>query len=297
MREITTNLKLLEDGVWVSRDRSEISYPEEGNQACLQIEDSSFWFKHRNDCIVEAMRQFRPAGTILDVGGGNGFVSAAIKQAGMEPLLLEPGRQGIKNARTRGLAPVICSTLHDAGFKPGTVPAAGLFDVLEHIENDLDFLKELREVLVTEGRVFLTVPAYNFLRSDDDDEAGHFRRYTVRSLSDCQRAAGFEVEFATYIFFFLPLPIFLFRTLPSRLFKSKRTKTDKIQLEHGLSSNFVGIILDKLFDFEVRFIRNRKPIPFGGSCLLVARARPRGAASPGPSSRRTPPPAAAGMFG
>ncbi len=270
--EITTNLKPLEDGVWVSKDRSEISYPEEGNQICLQVEDSSFWFKHRNDCIVEAMRQFPPTGTVLDLGGGNGFVSVAIKHAGLEALLLEPGPQGIMNAKARGLAPVICSTLQDAGFKPGTVPAAGLFDVLEHIEDDVGFLKTLKEVLVPEGRVFLTVPAYNFLRSDEDDEAGHYRRYTIRTLSDRVRAAGFEVEFASYIFFILPVPIFLFRTLPSRLWKRRRTDPARMQSEHSPPSNLAGRVLDTLFSFETRLIRNGKPIPFGGSCLVVARA-------------------------
>lgn len=130
--KIATNLEPRGDGVWIAKDQTEISYPDDGNQICLEIEEFSYWFKHRNDCIVEAMRRFPPAGTILDLGGGNGFVSLAIKNAGMEPLMVEPGWRGIKNARSRGLTPVICSALQDAGFKPNTVPAAGLFDVLEH---------------------------------------------------------------------------------------------------------------------------------------------------------------------
>ena len=66
---------------------------------------------------------------------------------------------GNHGCQGRGLTSVICSTLQDAGFKPGTVPAAGLFDVLEHIEDDVGFLKTLNEILVPKGRVFLTVIA------------------------------------------------------------------------------------------------------------------------------------------
>jgi hypothetical protein len=36
------------DGIWYSDAKAEISYPEKGNDDCMQIEDSSFWFAHRN---------------------------------------------------------------------------------------------------------------------------------------------------------------------------------------------------------------------------------------------------------
>jgi hypothetical protein len=39
-----------------------ISYSEEGNEACFQIEDQSFWFRHRNDCIRELVRNFPARG-------------------------------------------------------------------------------------------------------------------------------------------------------------------------------------------------------------------------------------------
>ena len=40
----------------------QLSYPEDGNARCLAIEDSSFWFRHRNRCIVAAVSRYRPAG-------------------------------------------------------------------------------------------------------------------------------------------------------------------------------------------------------------------------------------------
>ena len=51
-------LQLGEDGIYYTTGSEAISYPEEGNEACFQIEDQSFWFRHRNNCIRELVRNF-----------------------------------------------------------------------------------------------------------------------------------------------------------------------------------------------------------------------------------------------
>lgn len=85
------------------------------------------------------MRMFSPPGAVFDIGGGNGFVALGIKNAGREVVLVEPGPEGVRNARVRGLTTIICSTLEDAGFLKHTIPAIGIFDVLEHVEDDTAF--------------------------------------------------------------------------------------------------------------------------------------------------------------
>ena len=89
----------------------------------------------------------------------------AIKNAGFDAVVIEPGIQGAMNARNRGLSPVICSTLEDAGFKDHLIPAVGLFDLLEHIKDDISFLKTVKDLLIPGGRLYITVPAYSFLWS------------------------------------------------------------------------------------------------------------------------------------
>jgi hypothetical protein len=56
-------LRLGEDGIFYSTRSEAISYPEEGNEACFEVEDRSFWFRHRNDCIRELVRNFPPKRT------------------------------------------------------------------------------------------------------------------------------------------------------------------------------------------------------------------------------------------
>lgn len=139
--EIATNLRLREDGVWTSCSTESVSYPEDGNESCLQLEDQSFWFRHRNNIISSAVRHFAPNTKLFDIGGGNGCVSARLESERIQTVLVEPGSTGIKNAKRRDLTTLIQSTLWDAGFKPGTIPTAGAFDVLEHIADDKKFVR------------------------------------------------------------------------------------------------------------------------------------------------------------
>src|SRR4029453_13054884 len=100
-------------------------------------------------------------------------------------------------------------------FRPGSLPAIGMFDVLEHIENDVAFLDSLHELLIPSGRIYVAVPAFGFLWSADDAAAGHFRRYTIGTLTKALASSGFIVDYSTYFFQWLWLPIFFFRTMPS----------------------------------------------------------------------------------
>lgn len=271
--DIATNLELQEDGIWYSKTRTPVSYPDQGSQVCFALEDQSFWFRHRNNCILALVRQFPPAGPMLDIGGGNGFVSLGLTRAGLEAILVEPGPNGALNARSRGLATVICSSLEGAGFKPASIAGAGMFDVLEHIEADAQALQRIRSLLRPQGRIYLTVPAYNWLYSHEDEDAGHYRRYTAGTLARLLQSAGFAVEYATYIFAFLPVPIYLLRTLPTRLGYHGKITLVGARRDHTRPSGIAGRMLNALLGLEIRAIRNRVRIPFGGSCLVVARVR------------------------
>ena len=75
LRNLAANLEQDHRGLWVSKNRSDVSYPSSDNELCYQIEDTSFWFQHRNRCIANCVRAYPPSGVVFDVGGGNGFVS------------------------------------------------------------------------------------------------------------------------------------------------------------------------------------------------------------------------------
>lgn len=277
IESISSGLKFGEDGIWQGADSQDISYPADGNEACFAVEDNSFWFRHRNDCIIAAVKAYPPEdkGTIFDVGGGNGFVSLALANSGFDVALVEPGRNGASNAKRRGVKTIICATTDSARFKPHSLSAVGLFDVVEHIENDLSFLTSCRNLMKQGGRLYLTVPAYSYLWSQEDVSAGHFKRYTLKGICGVLESAGFELEFASYIFRFLPIPIALFRALPYRLglARAGRKKSQNAARDHVVKGGVLANIFSFFLKSEVQNIRKGHSMSFGGSCLVVARNR------------------------
>lgn len=269
--EFATNIQF-EEGIWYSQTRSAISYPEDGNAYCLQLEDTSFWFRHRNRCILEVLRRFPPGTPFFDIGGGNGFVSAAVQRTGCSVVLLEPGVQGARNARLRGIEHVICSTLEDAGLLPESMPSAGAFDVLEHIRDDVGFLRWIASRLAPGGRFYLAVPALSILWSQVDETAGHYRRYTTTALGSLLPQVGLHIEYLTYFFRMLPLPIFFQRSIPHRIGirRSDAEFADQSLKEHHPPNRFARF-LQKLQDRELAMIRSGRTMTVGSSCLAVAR--------------------------
>lgn len=211
----------------------------------------------------------------FDVGGGNGFVSNGLQNAGIETVLVEPGMSGVMNAKKRGVNNIICSTIQNIDFKGELLNSVGLFDVIEHMEDDLALLNSLNECMAKDGYLFITTPAYKFLWSDEDIEAGHFRRYTLKSLKNILASAGFEVTYSTYFFAFLLFPIILLRTVPYILGFSKQRKKSlsERQSEHKVTRSFINRIIDVLLTFELKIISRRMKMFFGGSCLVVARKK------------------------
>ena len=170
--------------------------------------------------------------------------------------------------KKRGLKKLICANFNEIDLYPNSIPAIGIFDVLEHIQNDYEFLNKIYKFLILEGKLYITVPAYNFLWSNKDCIAGHYRRYDLNQLESIVKQIGLEIEYFTYIFSILPIPIFLFRTLPTKLNLQKKEIT---KTEHKIRKGLTGNILQKICVSELKAIFKEKSIPFGGSCLLVAK--------------------------
>jgi SAM-dependent methyltransferase len=271
---ISSNLQPTAEGHWCCRSLSPISYPEWGNEACFLVEDSSFWFRHRNVCILEAVKQFPSSGPLFDIGGGNGFVAKSLQDAGFEVVLVEPGAVGAANAKRRGVQVVVQATLEDAGFLPNSLPAIGLFDVVEHVEDDRIFMEMIRSHLSARGRVYLTVPAYQALWSLEDIVAGHRRRYSSAAIRQLLEKAGFVVEFLTGFFQFLPPAIFALRVMPFRLGLATSPEANELSKtmnwQHTINNRWISRPLNWIQQRETSRIRGRRQARFGASWLVVA---------------------------
>jgi len=133
---------------------------------------------------------------LLDVGCGDGFFLAELARNGYECTGLDTSAQAVALCRAR-VAPlgvsVHCLPIEDfQPEKPFDLAVCG--EVLEHVEDDVGFLRQVYQRLRPGGALVLSVPLDMRLWNQADLEAGHFRRYSKREILDKLAAAGFAVE-------------------------------------------------------------------------------------------------------
>lgn len=260
------------NGIFHTKLNADTSYPDDAHSDLYKIEDTSFWFKHRAyiiKSIIEAF-PFAADSCLLDVGGGNGYMTRYLENNGISSVLVEPGAQGVLNAKHRGCTNIAQSTLEDMNLSENSVAAIGLFDVLEHIENDLGFLKFIFDKLEAKGKLYITVPAYTLLWTHEDVFAGHYRRYSVRELSEIMASVGFKVTYASYFFKYLIIPIFIFRKVPFMLLKGIKNTAKSNVGQHKTNTSLLGRLALKIFSREATQISRRKKIRFGASIIICA---------------------------
>jgi SAM-dependent methyltransferase len=263
------DLKLLSPGVWGIDRKSqdnEVHYPADAYQINARLEETSFWFKHRNNCIIQVIKNFPTPGPIFDVGGGNGIVTQALRKSGHFAILVEPGADAIAAAQKKKILPIIQANFLDLSFTPGSLPAVGLFDVLEHIEDQEDFLIKTHQLMAAKGTLYLTLPANPKLWSEEDVKAKHFRRYTRGNLQKLLQICGFEVEYITYFFSYLVFPVFFVRSLPFLL--GRKRSIENYKKDHLTQTGFLINYFNK---WEASKVAKKSHLSFGTSLIAVAR--------------------------
>ena len=96
-------------------------------------------------------------------------------------------------------------------------------DVLEHIENDIDMLKNFRKIIEPNGKLLVKVPACPWLYGNIDKASGHFRRYSRKMLLNNLRDAGWNPLFVSYMNIFGVLPYFIKSRITKRNSNFSRT--------------------------------------------------------------------------
>lgn len=272
IQAFSSNLVKKDNTLWYPKKQNakQTSYPDDGHDSCYDIEDRSFWFRHRNLCIAKLISLFPPPGIILDIGGGNGYVSSYLNKNGIQTILLEPNPIGIKNARKRNVKYCIQATFDEAKFRKNSIPAIGIFDVLEHIEKGHLFLQKLYDALIPGGKLYITVPAFNFLWSAQDNYAQHYRRYSMKHIIKLLNLFHFTVDYSTYIFSIFFMSILFLRSLPYRFCLSKKYTTEQFKKEMSIQFGLIDPFIHSLFKWELNHINSKKHIPIGSSILLAA---------------------------
>lgn len=146
-----------------------------------------------------AKQQQKPL-TVIDFGAGSGFFAyelhRAFPQYIKETLLVDIEYTDEELAETAG-QPVRKLRYIPEGIDDAVVI---MMDVLEHIENDLAVLEDIKQRTGENIHYFITVPAFMSVWSSHDVYLGHFRRYTLPTLTSLLNNAQSRIDSKYYIY-------------------------------------------------------------------------------------------------
>jgi len=188
--------------------------------------------------------------TALDFGAARGDYAMRLKDKNIGVDCVEIDTDFIESLVTKGF-----KTYSSLSYVDQKYHRIYSLDVIEHIENDAQILKELYNTLSEDGKILIYVPAFNCLYSALDKYAGHYRRYKKSTLLPLMKQAGFQIECARYVD-----SIGFFGSLYFKYFGSKTGILDDNKKSITFYYKYIfpiSIVLDKILN------------PFLGKSLLV----------------------------
>jgi SAM-dependent methyltransferase len=244
----------------------------------LAFEEAHWWYRGRRAIVRDAVRSLGlpPDARILDAGCGSGRNMVELTAFGTV-YGIDIAPVSARQALARGIGNVTQGSLDDLPYDDDAFDLITSLDVIEHIEDDVAVLRELRRVARPSSALLVTVPAYPALWSSHDEVNHHQRRYTRRTLVEAATVAGWLPERTTHFNALLFAPAAAYR-LAERALRRRVGGNGNGAHEAGdldATPGWANAALEKALLAEAAFLRNgRRRIPVGLSLLAIFR-KPR----------------------
>ena len=195
----------------------------------------------------------------MDVGCGDGLFFPALSQFGnvtgveSDAEIVDPGGE---------FAEKIHVGLFDDSYQPHKqFQWITMLDVIEHIPDVTDALQLAGDLLADDGKVLITVPAFNLLWTKHDDFNHHQTRYNKRLLRQQTAQAGLKIVNMHYFYHW---------TFVAKLFvRLKEATVTAPPASAQVPATWVNKTCQTLCQFEQRCITPLR-LPFGSSLFAIA---------------------------
>ncbi len=202
--------------------------------------------------------------TIVDVGSGSGFFAISLEKEFREKI------KKVYLVDINYTAEEIAVTQNDKIQKTLRIPdeiengLVILMDVLEHLEDDLKMLKDIKAASVgNNNHFFITVPAFYSLWSGHDVYLGHYRRYKIDTLNKVLNEAKYNIENTYYLYGSLFPMVWTVRKMQNIL-KQKEATSNMKPFSPLLNKILLGIT-----SIDMKLATGNKV--FGVSCVSQGR--------------------------
>jgi len=234
-----------------------------------------FWyFTSKTNLIRQVIKKSDSANLtplyILDVGCGTGanlqMLSGFGKSFGLDNSLAALyfcKKNNISNL-------IIGNVTEDLPFRDEQFDLVCAIDLLEHLQEETQALREMRRILKRGASLIITVPAYKLLWSEHDLSAGHMRRYSKENLIEKLNSSGFLIKRCTYFNCFAFLPTFFFRKI-IRQFLEGGNHNDRLRLDFEFKiPQVINIFFSWFSRLEVLLLKYIN-FPFGVSLICICK--------------------------
>jgi SAM-dependent methyltransferase len=229
-----------------------------------EVEANHWWFVARRQLFAHliARQQLSADAHVLDIGTSTGTNLRLLRELGFANRVgLDLSDDAIRWCAEKGLGKVEKGDVCNLPFGDGEFDLVLATDIIEHVDDDLRAIEEIRRVLAPGGTAIISVPAFQSLWGLQDEVAHHRRRYLKKGFLDLVHRGGLVCRTGFYFNYLLFIPIWGARQV-IRLLKIK------LESENQMNTPLLNRLLTWVFTVDVATARVIHP-PFGVSIVAV----------------------------
>lgn len=254
-------------------------YDQSGFDTLWTMQERHFWYRGRHRFLLAALDRFQSregeswAG--VDLGGGVGgwirYLADHRAERFSKLALADSSETALRMAGAALPAGVkrYQIDLMNLGWQ-SQWDCAFLLDVIEHLPDDVQAMRQAAHALKAGGYLFVTTPALRKFWSYNDELVHHLRRYDRRDLAYLAEASGLELCDARYFMFLLSPLYLLSRSGKSIQHMGEEEKIAFMNKTHQVPSPFINGALTAAFAAETP-LGHWLRFPWGTSILGIFR--------------------------